>query len=205
MSINGPTGEAPQLSSAYAKYDNGINVFNEYWNFAGNSTPNGVSLGDGFYVDNGLMVNLGSSGYETTFSLPSSYPFIFDVFNSEINASSGWYSNAWCFISGGGSRLGGTGYWSGGEASGPSISEIPTVFSITDTSSQTIDPTWNYANSQSGVPGFSPSSTGASGFDSIFASAGNGDSLQSVWSYARVRSYPPNGVMPSVKFDAITN
>ncbi len=35
MSASGPTGEAPQLSPAYAEYDNGANVFNFYDNFKG--------------------------------------------------------------------------------------------------------------------------------------------------------------------------
>ncbi len=36
MSASGPTGEAPQLSSAYGQYDNGAKVFNFYDNFYGN-------------------------------------------------------------------------------------------------------------------------------------------------------------------------
>jgi len=34
-------GEAPQLSSAYAQYDDGASVFTNYWNFAGTSLPSG--------------------------------------------------------------------------------------------------------------------------------------------------------------------
>ena len=37
LSSSGTTGigEAPQLSSTYAQYDDGVNVFPNYWNFAG--------------------------------------------------------------------------------------------------------------------------------------------------------------------------
>jgi hypothetical protein len=35
MSSSGPTGEAPQLSSTYAEYDNGANVFNYYQRWGG--------------------------------------------------------------------------------------------------------------------------------------------------------------------------
>ena len=38
---NKTTGEAPQLSSTYAEYDNGANVFTNYWNFAGTALPSG--------------------------------------------------------------------------------------------------------------------------------------------------------------------
>lgn len=37
-------GEAPQLSSTYGQYDNGANVFDAYWNFAGTSFPNGWTV-----------------------------------------------------------------------------------------------------------------------------------------------------------------
>ncbi len=51
------TGEAPQLSSTYARYDNGQNVFNYYTDFAGTSantsqyTINGIAA-----IDNGLVL-----------------------------------------------------------------------------------------------------------------------------------------------------
>jgi hypothetical protein len=40
-------GEAPQLSAAYAQYDNGPNVFTNYQNFTGTSVPSGWSLSNG--------------------------------------------------------------------------------------------------------------------------------------------------------------
>jgi len=54
------TGEAPQLSSTYAQYDNGANVFTNYWNFAGTSLPasftSGVSSDGTLTVNNGLTL-----------------------------------------------------------------------------------------------------------------------------------------------------
>ncbi len=49
------TGEAPQLSPAYAEYDNGAKVFDNYWNFAGTIIPSGWT-NSGVTVDNGLSV-----------------------------------------------------------------------------------------------------------------------------------------------------
>jgi len=37
-------GEAPQLSPIYGEYDNGAEVFNNYWNFAGTSLPSGWQI-----------------------------------------------------------------------------------------------------------------------------------------------------------------
>ena len=59
-------GEAPQLSSTYAQYDNGGNVFNNYWNFAGTSLPSSLaetvlsnpSGASGSYsVNNGITIS----------------------------------------------------------------------------------------------------------------------------------------------------
>ena len=63
--FNGNTvGEAPQLSSSYAQYDNGGNVFFDgYWNYAGTSLPSGFSTvntggesGESISVNNGLFI-----------------------------------------------------------------------------------------------------------------------------------------------------
>ena len=68
------TGEAPQLSSTYGKYDNGINVFTNYWNFAGTSLPSGwdYNASNPSTVNNGITIP-GSS---------SSNPFIYTSFNT---------------------------------------------------------------------------------------------------------------------------
>ena len=59
-------GEAPTLSSSYAQYDNGGNVFNNYWNFAGTSLPSSLaetvlsnpSGASGSYsVNNGITIS----------------------------------------------------------------------------------------------------------------------------------------------------
>jgi len=65
-------GEAPQLSSSYAQYDNGANVFNFYDNFAGTSlnTTTWSNVGSsgtsgstsGISVNNGLSLTGGDGG-----------------------------------------------------------------------------------------------------------------------------------------------
>ncbi|MGC8566942.1 MAG: hypothetical protein ACP5M8_04760 [Caldisphaera sp.] len=60
---NVTTGEAPQLSPTYAEYDDGANVFNNYWNFARTSLPTGWnSTGMTVTVNNGVTAQANTSG-----------------------------------------------------------------------------------------------------------------------------------------------
>ena len=52
------TGVAPQLTSTYAEYDDGANVFTNYWNFAGTAAPSGWTYNGGSVsYDNGATFN----------------------------------------------------------------------------------------------------------------------------------------------------
>jgi hypothetical protein len=67
FSVNGYLGEAPQLSSTYAQYDNGKYVFVDYWNFAGTNFPSGwyVLYNDtntSYHFDNGYYSETGNNG-----------------------------------------------------------------------------------------------------------------------------------------------
>ncbi|MEM3555033.1 MAG: hypothetical protein QXU79_04400, partial [Candidatus Micrarchaeaceae archaeon] len=107
-------GEAPQLSSTYAQFDNGSNVFNNYWNFAGTvlpsnltytvlSNPSGAS--GSYSVNNGLTItNIGGSGgsdfwhnyYNITliyYNTPITMPFIAQSYLTSLTGNSsdgGW-------------------------------------------------------------------------------------------------------------------
>jgi len=76
---NGPaldgvyTGEAPQLSSPYGQYDNGANVFTNYWNFAGTYLP--ASFTSGVSSDGTLTVNNGLTLGTSVWTSPS-YAYI---------------------------------------------------------------------------------------------------------------------------------
>ncbi|MEM3862254.1 MAG: hypothetical protein QW203_07225, partial [Thermoplasmatales archaeon] len=67
-------GANPLWTSTYGQYDNGANVFNNYWNFAGTSLPSGWQEPQtaGVTVDNGVSFAPGSNhGYiETTAKYP---------------------------------------------------------------------------------------------------------------------------------------
>jgi hypothetical protein len=62
------TGEAPQLSSTYAEYDDGANIFNFYDNFAGtvlNTSKWNILTNENYSVDNKLIVYPGSFNAES--------------------------------------------------------------------------------------------------------------------------------------------
>ena len=72
------TGEAPQLSSTYAEYDDGASVFTNYWNFNGTtlSSPFTSVIGtDGSVsVNNGLSITLSTPSWGTYVISSSTFP-----------------------------------------------------------------------------------------------------------------------------------
>jgi hypothetical protein len=215
-------GEAPQLSSAYAQYDNGANVFANYWNFAGTAVPAGVTLvssGTGnFTVDDGLLGNTNGGSYynriRAVFTTPST-PYVLDGFLSAIgNGGTGWYSNyfgaseltdasqcGYCVAS--------EGYWGGvGTPSPTTPTPAVFVYEVPDPSTTLL---YWYGNDgvlqqQSGISGVVGTSIAGS-IKSLSFSAGDGCNsgngicaVSGTIQWARIRTYPPNGVMPTVSF-----
>jgi hypothetical protein len=71
------TGEAPQLSPAYAEYDNGSHVFSNYWDF-NSSLPSGLAFTAGAagslaYGSNGVTMTLSSPAWGTYINSSSTY------------------------------------------------------------------------------------------------------------------------------------
>src|SRR5712691_7858998 len=78
-------GEAPGLSGTYGQYDNGANVFGNYWNFAGTSLPSGWSSSAPVTVSNSLSMSSGSAYTNSA------------VFSSLNNVEEMYVENtAWC-------------------------------------------------------------------------------------------------------------
>ncbi len=87
-------GEAPQLSSTYAEYDDGANVFNYYENFAGTSLPSGWTSGavsgSTITVDNGLTISGDGSSSGSTYVATTSQVFNNnEILEGYINQNSG--------------------------------------------------------------------------------------------------------------------
>jgi len=220
-------GEAPQLSSTYAQYDDGASVFNNYWNFAGTSLPSGLSYvnsGSTITINNGATVTqpTSDSGYAwiyTTSALPAGE--IIEVnqqtSTSELNTRLGWSTstslegqstlyNSYDNNIGGGS-LNGVGItasyiWG--------ITVTPTVTTYTNgifsfawlaTGSQWY--AYNYTSGTSSDTTTTITSTlyGYYGVGTVSYFSGSVDTQLIYW--LRTRAYPPNGVMPSVSFGSV--
>lgn len=214
-------GEAPQLSSTYAEYDNGANVFPVYYNFPGTSMPNEFTpyVGDAAVsVNNGINIQVVNNGCTNTWagvmynnpinaadSIVETYssgvrgpgPDDVGIYTRDIDTSGGYAGVAdtwgWGYgtISGGYSNLGnpfdisiGNGvasiYWIGNGKEGVG-------WNYDFVSSTNTNLVWNntlYASIQDGQ--CSP-----------------GANIEYYW--FRIRSYPPNGLMPSVTYGQISS
>ena len=212
-------GEAPQLSSTYAEYDDGVNVFNYYSRFGGSSLPSGWNdFGSDYSLTYGttyLTITTTDSGgtyggiYTSTQvpTIPSIYEFYGNIYTSgDYNfvgvldtslPSSNPYSNS-AYVIQVGSRpdwdiVGGdNGYY---YDTGYSDQDLTQVYGLSIPSSTSAQFFYNYTST--------PETTGMiSETPSSFVFTGSGGSPLYIYWY-RVRAYPPNGVMPTVNFGSV--
>ena len=223
-------GEAPQLSSTYAEYDDGANIFSNYWNFAGVSLPTGWGASDssGIFINNGVQINDGSI-YTTSavfsslnsveemyakYTALNTYNYV-GIMQSNTQAPSGGNtgSNAeilWMTNSGSNEY----GAWSanGSSASyniqsGIILSFIPNLnqFYVIGTyvSNNIVGEQINYTDKLTASGTFDTSQYVILGcFEGSGCGSNTINSLFVQW--VRVRAYPPNGVMPSVSFGSVS-
>jgi hypothetical protein len=221
--FNGNTvGEAPQLSSTYAEYDDGANVFTDYWNFAGTALPTNFdnqlgATGASYTVNNGITL---SGADEEIWSTSTYSPSILEAYiptgyvgggyavaitySTTVPATTGsthLITNAY-FIQ---NQIGGAGdagilkTVAGTQTTLVSTATQgnPFIMSLTWPATGNIDALWNYGQEES--------STDISlTYDSAYITIGiiNGESYTFQW--LRTRAYPPNGVMPSVSFGSVS-
>jgi hypothetical protein len=203
-------GEAPQLSPTYAEYDNGQNVFIDYWNFKGTTLPSGWTAstpGEATVAaNNGLEVLEIDSGYIASLhygTAINSNTEVIDVYGQFLDP----YDQAFSSI---GYELQNNNYWAGwyyvyspmgvnfmtgSGSSGTYTANIPKaddklwgVYSWCTTSSANYATWYNYKSY-----GTATNSNGNSNGEIYIQS--NGGQVNVYW--IRVRSYPPNGVMPT--------
>jgi len=235
MSSSGPTGEAPQLSPTYAEYDDGSNVFNNYWNFAGTSLTVGTQTSGGGWStycpeycvetnyasqNNGLTINFPASGNNYDFFWAANFtaPAVFDWYGTPYTPSEG--------ADGENGNDGGWGFGLGNEGSDYGVAPAvgmgsyaisylnyyldddislaanwpvnpPTKGIYTVINSGTAVGMLDYANSVS--QSITPKNLNIGWSFGYGAYYGN-YTIQ----WARVRAYPPNGVMPSVSFGSVS-
>ncbi len=214
------TGEAPQLSGTYAQYDNGVNVFNYYTNFAGTSLPSGwtethYQSGNSYTVSNGIMISAQSS---TSMALQNNNSYnpqtdILETFGYAENQGFG----GWGYTLEGGypSATSGSivilvdtpigGYYlvraSGNTETsmGVAIGTTPYVFSVWETTSEMYGQI-DYQHQTTTSIGFVSETSLYPGI--ALAQRSGTDYLFSQW--MRTRAYPPNGVMPSIAFGSVS-
>jgi hypothetical protein len=225
MSAFGPTGEAPQLSAQYAKYDNGAYLFPLYYDFNGTSMPSGLSTNSygstSKAVANGITLTAtsGTSGFYVYGSTILTTPTIAEaLLQTSIGTAVGFQP-----------RVGdATGLYLVSSANDlyPSYtaSEFKgslRILGVNQTGSGTSWASTSYTLNQNTIVGFAWQNTGSeyayineglqlSGTDSnnpvtnyypffgIFAPGGVTGSELFQW--FRIRAIPPNNIMPSISY-----
>jgi len=207
------TGMSPTLTSTYAQYDNGENVFTFYDNFAGTSlnTNKWITNGASYTVNNGLTYTT-SANYNVLTSIAGfTAPYVIEYFGEGI-ASGGIFDGGIYFnIQGTGANKNSYLWAQRNYANGNGQDAFYTYIS----GSYTEYTTWPYSidgnmhvytlmvgsnddpliterdytieENFTGMP-----STFTSGYFGPRAAKGT-----TFWQWVRVRAYPPNGVMPS--------
>jgi len=209
-------GEAPNLSSTYAQYDNGASIFPFYDNFAGtslntNNWVNNVSNSGGtLTINNGMSYTPGSSG--------NSYPFIYStstfsagVYEIYGDIPPGANTGSWIY----------SGFGLGSSGGAYTNAALVGVFNanyglLTSTSSATNTVGGLSAGTyiwQVWIPSSSPSTIyGSQNYGAQISSSTDMPTLPQPivfgeqyntginlgpFYWTRVRDYPPNGVMPA--------
>ena len=200
-------GEAPQLSSTYAEYDDGASVFTDYWNWAGTSLPSGWTA-SGTTQSNGISGFSSGTNYLYQSTASVSAPLIVDalvsvgtpasadqssfgIASAQNNGGNIGIYDAETDFTGLSFRVGTT--TTQNQASFPVSNAVFSYYLTTSTSAGSV----NYGTQASGTGTF----TGTY-YLSSDSQASAGDA---VWSmqWTRTRAYPPNGIMPSVSFGAV--
>ncbi|MGC8580573.1 MAG: hypothetical protein ACP5MB_11045, partial [bacterium] len=219
-------GEAPQLSSTYAQYDDGASVFNNYWNFAGTSLPSGFTVANFLgqtntgtaTVNNGVTLSAGSSNGEILYYSSSTFsaPIVFETYAESTAATTG--SSGYSSVGSGidsGTSFSSTNFWlsrgannlnwdyfigGSGTLTSNALS-LNTFYVWGIASSGTSSEVYVYGSGATALnPTYSVSST-ASFPSSFYLLLANIDAnAKQVTYWLRTRAYPPSGVMPSVTF-----
>ena len=218
MSASGPTGEAPQLSASYGQYDNGNVVFSFYDNF------NGVSLngawtttknGGTVTVNNGITLTVPTSTYAFISTPTQTYPKVAEAYMASstgpyptLGLSTTSSSNPCVELYSGYSV-----YWDGTtDGSGVGIVRADAGGCYTDASNAAPHSfpagVWQMVWPATGQESATLGGTTMASTDSVASISnykmylGSSDGFTSgstVVKWARMRAYPPNGVMPGQK------
>jgi len=235
LSSSGTTGigEAPQLSSTYAQYDDGSSVFNNYWNFIGTSLPSGwQTTNPGYSINDGLFFDASSNAAEGIGTTsPVASPGLVEMYVSgnygRINLELSTSDSTWSTYRGAVFYYYGYFMQYGGYVSPPDGCFYPSYssqggclgnFGYTTPLPQVFGVGWiSTGNEFEYTYGSNPLSpiTVSSGDGSVGIASSlyilvsqsysgwGQDGGKWVVHWLRTRSYPPNGTMPSVSFGTV--
>lgn len=215
MSAQGPTGEAPQLSSPYAANDNGGSVFTFYDNFIGTSLNSSKwSSGSAATVNDGIVLTPPASGYYFLTSSPTFYSGnTLDFLGTPTNNNGkggvefGFGDCINC------NPVGSSGFV--GDKSGTSLPFLLYLNSSTTTASAypIMNGVWTMGIDSAGTQAYSQLSyidqytvSNAFPFNNAqikFRQPSGANAMVVQW--LRVRSTPPNFVMPSTTFGVVSS
>ncbi|MGC9157254.1 MAG: hypothetical protein ACP5GD_03670, partial [Candidatus Micrarchaeia archaeon] len=231
LSSSGTTGigEAPQLSSTYAQYDDGASVFNNYWNFAGTSLPTGwevigratVTVNNGVSISGGTGATYDSPGIEYTSTNFGTSSFVIDSLSEPNTGGTGCFGGLgtrqttstslsnYQIVVDSGDLWGacGSGYYSIQYlTSSSSSSTESTSFTINQNTFYIITLIQKSSTAEGllnygSLATASPVSIYNPGNNYLTYLANYGGAYVQ---WLRTRAYPPNGVMPSYSFGSVS-
>lgn len=211
-------GESPSLPGTYGQNDNGANVFTFYDNFAGTTfsskwTRIASSSGVTFTVNNGLTVTTSTtSAYGFVISAYQAYPTVAETYTSSGNSILGVSTSQAVnnFIA---PYRGYSMDWYAGyddiEAEGAASAQMTTLTEATfPTGIWSV--TWSATGAEYFLDGKGVGYAGANAGNTIanygvYVGQSNGVVGGSVFSWARMRAFPPNNVMPSAALGTLTS
>jgi len=213
-------GENPLLTSTYGQYDNGVNVFPIYYNFAGTTLDSRISTVSGATLtqNNSLSVALtivGKEYYILTSSFATS-PFVMEAYETYYGMSSSINGNEqWAFIID--SNTSTSGIYGGSAYYLAKILNIVEVSPVIFQEGTIIaEGTLNYVSQYTAIDSFTQTPSGltatfngtstsitttalTSGYIGLYLWSDIPNSNVATVYWLRTRAYPPNGVMPSVE------
>ena len=204
------TGVAPQLTSSYGEYDNGANIFANYWNFAGTTAPSDWTNNAGtISYNNGVTFNSTASG--------SFWYYTGATYSGNLMIDELMKVNTQASTVGDGEGLVGlttttpswTSTFSAAKVYNNTIPKLGIIYLGTDADTATeFEPVGTF-----GILGFSATSSGMNIYLNYQKIVSSTDAVPSSYyivgseastdaqvfiQWLRTRTYPPNGVMPFV-------
>ena len=219
---SGYTGYAPQLwcasgcfQSTYGQYDNGGSVFSNYWNFAGASVPNGWQTSTAGLVDNGLTLKNSEWAQTTSTNYGINSQQIIDYYaDTPYITSCGWFGFGYYTVSSGNGLTWGDDACTGWHTTfplvtGPNAPEYSgdQVAGGIPSGNYLLSVYWGSGGKNEFYYNYIPYASDSNSLSLPTVTTG----LGSIWNdgnaiivdYLRVRSYPPNGVMPGFGFGSV--